>query len=78
MMTSVGSAGKAIVFGGVGALAMALAACSSAQSSGSAAAEGTAAGGTAVGGQPAGDLRARDVLRVADGAKRADGQRSVP
>jgi hypothetical protein len=50
MMTSVGSAGKAIVFGGVVALAMALAACSSAQSSGSAAAEGTAAGGTAVGG----------------------------
>ena len=47
MMTSAWSAGKAIVFGGVVALAMELAACSSAQSSGSAAAEGTAAGGTA-------------------------------
>jgi hypothetical protein len=57
MMTSVGSAGKAIVFGGVVALAMALAACSSAQSSGSAAAEGTAAGGTAAGGTAVGGSR---------------------
>ena len=54
MMTSVGSAGKAIVFGGVVALAMALAACSSGQSSGSAAAEGTALG--ACGALPLGAL----------------------
>lgn len=41
MMTSIGSAGKAIVFRGVVALAITLAACSSAQSSRSAATEGS-------------------------------------
>ena len=55
------------VFGAAVALAMALSACTSAQPSGS-----TAAGGS----RPV--LPARDVLRVADGAKRADGQHSVP